>query len=1391
MKKYIFALMASVALVLAGCNKPVVDEPVVEPVEKPDPKPDPEPDPVPEEYFRVTAEKNVTMPIEGGTFTIKLSSTYSWDISVLNDRANTWVMFSPLSGPKGDYEITVTVAANSEYDDREATVRLKSSNNDLYDIVVSQKCAEALTVTASRNDFPVEGGTLEITVQSNIDFTYQIAPDCADWVSEASTKALTSKTLRFNIAENKRTSARSGAITITSSKGTETIRVNQAALVPSIVVSKTQVPMGADGGSFTVDVTSNMDAVVTVNDSWIHETSTKATSTNTFSFSVDAHGGYDPRVGTITFAVEGLSQTVTVEQQPSTALIISMSEYEVDCTGETFSVVVTSNQAVRFSAPDPWIAVGATKALNDMVFVVGVAPNDDMVERRGTITFTSEDGTQTQTLVVKQRGVTPKMWTDWDVVDLSADGVAAPVQIFANVEIQTEIVGNDDGWFRITITDVPDYRAPYCKMVYATADPNYTGIHRYCYVKYSNEAFGIGGMLKVEQDFLTGFIMTSESAGILPKEGGEFAVAMAASNASIKEIKLPSWISQIQTKAVTTDTLYFKAAPTTIKYRRVSTVEIVPDRGRSLFVEIIQEGDETKAGVPNDEIWYTMYNNHVLDFSEFPGLPFDQQVVSITYEDGIGKIKLAGPVKNVFNQSMSSIYHFVLDEDYKRRYIRDVYLPDCVQSIGWRAFLGDEMESFRVPDDLKMVGTEAFYISNVSKFTGKSTSTDGKGIVIGGTFYTFAPQANDASYDVPQGITEIARGAFGFHKNLKKVTFPEGLKVIGQDSFSNCSLEYLTIPASVETIEYNAFSDNSIKKFLGDSKFVSADGLYLQSDYPLGDGKLLTLFANGSGVENYTIPEGVNCLDSYSFSKNKDIKYITLPTTFMRVNGEAFHAVTSLRGVYGSHVSPDNRAVIVNGELQYVVPAGLKNLYVDATVKSIGELSVNNCADLETIVINDGVTDIGMYAFTDNPKLKSITLPASLVSLGYDPFISSPELTDVWVRSLDPPTFALIYKDMQSKKVKYHVPRASLDRYKKSVYWQELADRIVGYDYTDLPGSTSEYYASTDYSADGRVKTLQNATRGHGIDIVIMGDGYTDTMIADGTYDAGMKRIHDALFDEEPFKSYRDCFNVYQVDVVSRNGFIGDGSLTALNTKFVVGTELSGSDQAVQNYAKAAISNFDEAMIIVLVNEKNKLGGTCYMYDGALDQYASGLSISYFSDVPDPILFSGIVNHEAVGHGFGKLGDEYSYENLGTFIPGSDSRLVYHETLGWYSNVDVNGDPTQIKWAKFISDSRYANSGVGVFEGAYTYWKGIYRPSDYSMMRYNEGGFNVPSREAIWKRIQHLSNGAGWTYSYEDFVKYDAVNLNKAAQSSVRNNKGRYIMKPAQHCPPVLRGKRK
>ncbi len=331
-------------------------------------------------------------------------------------------------------------------------------------------------------------------------------------------------------------------------------------------------------------------------------------------------------------------------------------------------------------------------------------------------------------------------------------------------------------------------------------------------------------------------------------------------------------------------------------------------------------------------------------------------------------------------------------------------------------------------------------------------------------------------------------------------------------------------------------------------------------------------------------------------------------------------------------------------------------------------------------------------------------------------------------------------------------------------------------------------YESWNYDKDGWVTSLQSATRGNGIDIVIMGDAYSDRLIDNGTYERDMRKAMDFLFSEEPFKTFREYFNVYMVNVISKNEVYGlGGATTALDTYFGAGiTLVGGNNDKVISQALKAIpeERIDEAMLIVLMNS-SAYAGTCYFYEGPYENdYGSGVSISYFPIGVNDDQFEQILHHEALGHGFAKLADEYV--NISSAVPASVVEAVTNDYMkfGRWKNIDFISDPSKVKWSRFLNDSRYDDDGLGVFEGGHTYAQGVWRPTEDSIMRYNVGGFNAPSREAIYYRIHKLAYGEDWEYDYEKFVEYDAINRNPATKSGRPN----YVEKPKsyEHCPPVV-----
>lgn len=280
-------------------------------------------------------------------------------------------------------------------------------------------------------------------------------------------------------------------------------------------------------------------------------------------------------------------------------------------------------------------------------------------------------------------------------------------------------------------------------------------------------------------------------------------------------------------------------------------------------------------------------------------------------------------------------------------------------------------------------------------------------------------------------------------------------------------------------------------------------------------------------------------------------------------------------------------------------------------------------------------------------------------------------------------------------------------------------------------------YTSTDYSRDGEVLTLQQATKGLGIDIVFVGNCYVDKdMEPGGKYEQKMRDAMEQFFAFEPYTSLRDRFNVYAVKAVSPNAEVFEGTKHAIST----------NADAFEYAQKVTTLIPDRPMRVnVIYNSFNAGRSFTTMYDDH----------SYVAH-----MFTGVnlvLNHESGGHGIGRLYDEY-VETSGSSL-SQEWKDFYEEmwtTYGRGANIDWHSDVTKTRWARFAADSRYASESLGTFEGSGLFQFGMYRPTQNSMMRFNNCPFNAPSREAIYKFVMQESEGPSWKYDYETFVAFDA-----------------------------------
>ena len=172
-----------------------------------------------------------------------------------------------------------------------------------------------------------------------------------------------------------------------------------------------------------------------------------------------------------------------------------------------------------------------------------------------------------------------------------------------------------------------------------------------------------------------------------------------------------------------------------------------------------------------------------------------------------------------------------------------------------------------------------------------------------------------------------------------------------------------------------------------------------------------------------------------------------------------------------------------------------------------------------------------------------------------------------------------------------------------------------------------------------------------------------------------------------------------------------------------------------------------------MVANTTDYGGICYMYE-------DGLALAYcpMSNYGYPLDFRGVIQHEAGGHGFGKLLDEYIYHN--EFIDGCscsccphDSELAMAKAMGWGRNLSLTGKMSEVDWAHLIFHPKYS-AFVDVFEGGYMHTRSVYRSEQNSCMNNDIPYYSTISRQAIVERIKAL---AGEPFDFDEFVEKDVL----------------------------------
>ena len=316
--------------------------------------------------------------------------------------------------------------------------------------------------------------------------------------------------------------------------------------------------------------------------------------------------------------------------------------------------------------------------------------------------------------------------------------------------------------------------------------------------------------------------------------------------------------------------------------------------------------------------------------------------------------------------------------------LKKVVLPSQVETIGNHAFSIESLESVHIPKSLKSV-TSSYNTSYIYNGSWKSvewgeyynaifsgdknlktvTFEDGISEIISGLF----KETGINKIDLPSSVTKIGSSAFA-NSDLTTINLPSSLSEIQDFAFANTKLKEITIPDSVEKIGYGAF--DSVK---------TLDKVILPTNLKEISSK--TFYK--TNIAKITIPESVSSIGGIAFA-DTPLKSITLPNNLISIGQNAFSGTQLTTVVLPSKIKTlENEAF---GEI-----ANLVSVNIPLSLES-GYNAFSNSKKLENVIIEDGREKIPA-GLLSNIGIKTFTLPSTIKTIENNAFAQNDYLSEI------------------------------------------------------------------------------------------------------------------------------------------------------------------------------------------------------------------------------------------------------------------------------------------------------------------------------------------------------------------------------------------------------------
>lgn len=437
--------------------------------------------------------------------------------------------------------------------------------------------------------------------------------------------------------------------------------------------------------------------------------------------------------------------------------------------------------------------------------------------------------------------------------------------------------------------------------------------------------------------------------------------------------------------------------------------------------------------VVNHSKYFSIVNNMLIDNDEHKILGYfglDDEVVvpdgierfeqafshttirKITIPDSVKEIKYLAfsRCKNLQTVVLpNTIREIGREAFFECKSLQGIAIPESVKTIEDGAFtLCDSLHELVIPASVKTIGDNPFSVydtitfrCSIDKYSGKKTDYEPIGqynIRITSHSKRFVCQ-NDMLIDTKE------QRLIGYYGNAECVAIPDGIKVIGNNSFACKAIKQVSIPDSVTKIGNHAFINTQLQEIEIPDSVNEIGYTAFGACFSLKKVKLpktlkclsLGIFRGCVSLQDIVIPDSVEHIRDGAFECCKSLKKLTIPASVRWIDEGAFEncgpiEVTNLSDKYHlvdnilmdilnrtvAYFGNDEHIVIPNGTT--IIPphafsyASVRRVTIPDAVR-ICKYAFCECQQLEEVYFGNKDIDIWGYAFDNCPSLKRIIVP--------------------------------------------------------------------------------------------------------------------------------------------------------------------------------------------------------------------------------------------------------------------------------------------------------------------------------------------------------------------------------------------------------------------------------